>query len=282
MKHALAVLALVLASAASAGEPTTLGGTDFSFPALGALRAAAAQSPSLSPAPAAPAGDSVSMFPMAGTKGLAGYASSKAEADAAIGHWTRVLAAAGLEPGPASWESGVYVIPYSSPNGLALRRFAANPRQFAPKDPAALEADKARVTSAMKAAGLTLVAAPTARIDGLLPTYYVYYLAKTADTPEHEIQARVLDRGDDIDSALLSLSGVTVVETPRTYLAVYIGPRLSFVTLAAQDEAAARQKLAARVDYLRSQGCKVVGSKVLEDASMPEGYRWLAELYFFL
>src|SRR5207302_3367060 len=135
-----------------------------SMPVMKDLRAAAAAAPSLKPA--APAFDDLSMFPLAGKSVLLGWASTQEDSMAAVAHWKKVLAAAGLRPGTAQWENGYYTLPYESKDGRVVRRFDADPRQFAPKDEAALEADKALILAALSKAGLKTVAAPTSRIDG--------------------------------------------------------------------------------------------------------------------
>lgn len=251
---------------------------DFRLPALSHIRQSASSIPSMAGATA----DPISMYPMTGASALVGYADSESEYQAAVARWTGVLTAAGLTPGASTFEHGVYTLAYASADGKVLRRFDADPRQFAPKDPAALTADKELMLKALADAGMTVIWAPEARFEGMLPSYYVYYLGQAAATQERETQLRVLARGDDIDFDLLEAAGVKIVSKPKEWLMVYLGPQLSFVTSLAPDLEAAQKKLDKRVEYLKGQGMTIIGTRITAEAEMPAEYRYVARVYFFL
>lgn len=283
MRQSLVFAALLLAAAASAAELPTLGSTPFSMPSLKDLRAAAAAQPELSPRAAAdPASGSVAQFPLAGDYTLLGYADTQAEEQAAVASWTKILANAGLTPGQPTWDGSSYTIPYTSPDGRLLRRFSADPREFAPKDPAALQADEALVSAALAKAGLKVVAALDENIDGMLPTYDLYYLTLPDADHDRESQVRVLSNGDDIDYDILDQAGIDIVSKPKSWLAVYVGPAVSFVSLLSDTQDDAQQRLDTRVQWLQSQGAKIIGSRITEDPSAPAEYSYVARVYFFL
>jgi len=118
-------------------------------------------------------------------------------------------------------------------------------------------------------------------VDGglILPTYSLLYLAKADDVPEHETLLRVLKPGDDIDFSLFSAAGVNIIQTPKTWMMVYIGPEVGFVSMAAHDQDEAAKKLQARKDFLIQNGKKLIADRVLpmDDAD----YKFEIDLYFY-
>lgn len=276
-------LSLVASLAASASAETlTLGASDFRLPSRAELRAFAAAPETRAPAAVeSPAHDDPAFFPLAGKTALLGYADTEASARAAAALWTERLAALGLKPQPMKYAHGLYTIYYESRDGLVVRRFFADPRQFAPKDDAALEADKALTLAAMKEAGLTVFHAPTVRFDGDLPSYQIYYLTTGAADEEKELQPRVLARGDDIDFDILENAGLTIVSKPKPWILVYIGPQVGFVGMVSKTLEGADEKLAKRLEYLRGQGFAIIGSRVSEEPGTDSEYRFYARAYFY-
>ncbi|PMU88209.1 hypothetical protein, partial [Pseudomonas sp. GP01-A4] len=85
-----------------------------------------------------------------------------------------------------------------------------------------------------------VVTARVVDVDALLPTYSLLYLTKPDENPDHEARLRVLKPGDDVDFAVYRGAGVDVLQTPETWMMVYLGPEVGYVSMAGktQDEAA--------------------------------------------
>ncbi len=217
----------------------------------------------------------------AGKAVLFGYAKTDAEFHEALAYWTPVLSAAGISVGAASFntETGMYQIPYAAPGGKVVRAFLAEARQFPPKDEAGLRANMALAQDALAKAGLTVVAARVVNLDVLLPTYSLLYLAKADEVPEHERLLRVLKPGDDIDLDIIKTAAVTIVQTPETWMLVYIGPELGMVGMAAHDQDELDKKIQKRKDFLLQEGKVLIGQKIvpLDD---PE-WKLAVNLYFY-
>jgi hypothetical protein len=217
----------------------------------------------------------------AGKNFLFGYAKTDAEYQEALAYWTPVLSAAGIRVGAASFaaDTGMYQIPYTAPGGKAVRAFMADSRQFPPKDEPGLRANMALAQNALTAAGLPVISARVVNLEAILPTYSVLYLASANEVPEHERLLRVLNPEDDIDLDLIRSAGVTIVQTPKTWMVVYIGPELGMVGLIAHDQAELDKKIQARKDFLAQQGKKLIGEKILP-VDDPE-WKLEAQLYFY-
>lgn len=261
MNRARSLAALLLAASASAAERLP----DFGFTGAAALRAAAAKSEIAAPA-SVPADEirKSHLHAQAGREVLFGYAKTAGEfAEAAI-HWGQVLREAGLITGRPEFRAdiGLWTLPYKSRDGRVIRDFLADHRQFAPKDEAALRADMERSRRAAEAAGLTVVAASPLKLDGMLPVYSILYMTEPRAKAEREVRLRLLDaRGDDIDPAPFR-AHVAVVSQGKPWLMVYTGPQVGQVSLGAKDEESALKKLAARKEFLLSQGMTVLAEKI--------------------
>jgi hypothetical protein len=213
---------------------------------------------------------------------LFGYADNDAQFNEAAAYWTPVLKAAGITLGtPTYEEGGMYKIPYTATGGRVVRSFLADSQQFPPKDEAGLRSNMALAQDAMAKAGLSLISARVVNIDGglILPTYSLLYLTKADDVAEHEVLLRVLKPGDDIDFSVFSAAGVNIIQTPQTWMMVYIGPEVGFVSMAAHDQDEAAKKLQARKDFLLQNGKRMIAERVLplDDAD----YKFLVNLYFY-
>lgn len=276
MKKLLSAVVLLACPLSASAE--TRGLPSFDFTPLAALRAQ-------QPAPAAPAAlpaDVISrghMLIQAGKDVLFGHADTPEQFAEAVAYWNGVLSAAGIRPGVAEYKSGIFTLPYSTADGRVLRAFLAEPRQFAPKDDAALRANMELASRALTDAGLTPVSARVVNLEYLLPTYSILYLAEPGDSLAHETQIRVLKPGDDIDADLIEASGVTVVQTPKPWILVYIGPELGYVGLIAKTAEDLAARLEKRTAYLVAAGKRIVGSKLV--AVDDDEYKFGAELLFF-
>lgn len=275
MKNHFAALLLALVPAARAAEGAL---PAFEFKSAAGLRADKIVLVAPEPRPA----DVITrshMHAQAGKTSLFGYADTRAQFEEAVAHWSEVLRAAGIEPGTPNYNEGFFVLPYRAPAGLVIRDFMAEPRQFPPKDEAGLRANMALAQDALTRAGLTPISARVLNLDALLPTYSILYLAKAEAKPEHETRLRVLKPGDDIDMDMIRLSGVTMVQTPTSWMLVYIGPELGFVGMAARTMEEAELKLAKRTKFLVDAGKRIIGSKI-GPMGDPE-WRFAVDLYFF-
>ncbi|MFI5346526.1 MAG: hypothetical protein ACHQ51_09155 [Elusimicrobiota bacterium] len=233
-------------------------------------------------APRAASGDEISdyhMLAQAGKDSLYGYAQTPEQAAEATAYWSKALAGAGVQPGAATFADGMYRIPYKTADGRVIRDFLADPRQFPPKDENGLRANMALAQTALTKAGLTVVTARVINVDALLPTYSVLYLTKSDENPDHETRLRVLKPGDDLDVDVYRRAGVNVVQTPETWMMVYIGPELGYVTVIGKTQDEIAEKLAKRKEYLLSVGKTLIADKIvpLDDAD----YKFAAAIYFF-
>jgi hypothetical protein len=275
MKSA-AALCLLLASAARAQAPEGL-------PAFGAVGFAElrAMRPAAFPTPRAAAADVITanhLIVQAGTDVLFGYADNDADYQEAAAYWTSALKAAGVQPGTPSFEGGMYQIPYATGDGTVLVTFLADARQFAPKDEGALRADMALAQSALTRDGLTPLAARVINVDVILPTYLVLYKTKPDANPDHEARLRLLAPGDDMDFDVFRAAGLDVVETPKTWMMVYVGPAAGYVSLAAKSADDLAQKLSDREDFLAQNGKKVLATR---DFSIDDpDYKFGVGVYF--
>jgi hypothetical protein len=276
MRIVLVASALLLASGARAASSD--GWPSFGMMGFAQIRAMKSSLKT----PRAKAGDEISsshMLAQAGRDSLYGYAQTPEEAAEAAAYWTKVLTSAGVQPGAASFADGMYRIPYKTADGRVIRDFLADPRQFPPKDENGLRANMALAQSALAKAGLNVAAARVVNIEALLPTYSVMYLTKPDENPDHETRLRVLKPGDDIDFDVYRGAGVNVVQTPETWMLVYIGPELGYVTVVAKTRDEIAEKLAKRKNFLLSEGKRLIADKIvpLDDAD----YKFAAAIYFF-
>jgi hypothetical protein len=275
MRNVLAASLLLLTSGAFAASEGLPSFGSISFAQLRAIKSSI-------PTPKSKAGDEITdyhMIAQAGKDSLFGYAQTPEQAAEATAYWSKALNAAGVKPGAATFADGIYQIPYKTADGRVIRDFLADPRQFPPKDEAGLRANMAMAQSALAKAGLSVVAARVVNVDALLPTYNVFYLTKPDENPDHETRLRVLKPGDDLDADVYRGAGVNVVQTPETWMLVYIGPELGYVTVIGKTQDEIAEKLAKRKDYLLSEGKRLIADKILplDDAE----YKFAAAIYFF-
>lgn len=275
MRNLLAACLFAVPASAQTGLPA------FEFTSAAQLRAMTEQRAAI-PAPAAVAADVISsghMLVQAGKESLYGYAATKEQFEESVARWTAVLRAAGITPGAPEWKDTIFTLPYKTSDGRVLRTFLAEPVQFPPKDEAGLRENMALSLSSLRAAGLTPVAANVVNLVYLLPTYSILYLAEPAAAPAKETRLRVLMPGDDIDADLVKASGVTVVQTPKPWVLVYVGQELGYVGLVAKTREDIEARVAKRSAYLAEQGKKIVGAKIvpLDDPD----YKFAAGLLFF-
>lgn len=254
-----AALALAGLARAQSAEPFALTETGFA-----SLRAASAVLPAALPASApAPAPDEIDQDRFVAQAGavLYGYASDAATAAPAIAYWSAALKAAGVTPGAGIFADGMWQIPYQTGDGTVLRSFLADARQFAPKDDSALRGDMARAQAALARNGLAPVAARVVRVPELLPTYLIVYKTKPDANPDHESRLRVLAPGDDLDFSVYRAAGLDIVETPKTWMMVYVGPAAGYVGLWADSPADLAKVLADRESFLKSQGAEILAAR---------------------
>jgi hypothetical protein len=273
MKMVLSSLCLLLASASVAQG----------LPAFGSISFAELRSAKTNiETPRAKAGDVITAYHMiaqAGKNVVFGYADNAADAAEATAYWSGVLKAAGIQPGAATFADGMYQIPYTTADGRVLRDFLADARQFPPKDEAGLRDNMALTAAALNKAGLNVVASHVVNVDALLPTYKLLYLTQPNELPEHEVRVRVLKPGEDIDFDIYKNAGVNVIQTPETWMMVYVGPAVGYVTLWADSAENLDAKIAARRELLTGEGKKMID--VRREAIDDPTYKFGAALYFF-
>lgn len=274
MKTVLSSLCLLLASGAYAAE---------GLPAFGSV--SFAQLREVKPdvkVPRAKAGDVLTAYHMiaqAGKDSLYGHADNEADAAEATAYWTGVLKAAGIQAGASTFADGVYQIPYATADGRVLRDFLADSRQFPPKDEAGLRSNLARSEDALNKAGLDVVSEHVLDVDGVLPTYSILYLTRPNELPEHETRLRLLKVGDDLETGIYRGAGVDVIQTPETWMMVYIGPEVGYVSLISQTQEGLDAKVVKRREFLAGEGKRLIAER-RESVDNAE-YKFGAALYFF-
>jgi hypothetical protein len=277
IKAAAAACLLLAATAASAQSQGLPAFGSVSFSQLRALK-------SNLPTPRSAATDVITanhMLVQAGQKGtplLFGYADNADQYREAFAYWSAALEAAGISVGTPSFVDGMYQIPYATSDGSVLRTFLADPRQFPPKDEAGLRANMALAQSALSRDGLSLVAARVVNVDVILPTYLVLYRTKPDANPDHESQLRVLAPGDDMDFDVFRSAGLDVVQTPTTWMMVYVGPEAGYVSLISQTPDGLQKKLSDRVDFLTQESKKILATRTFS-VDDPD-YKFGAAVYF--
>ncbi|MFC1679228.1 hypothetical protein ACFL2T_03345 [Elusimicrobiota bacterium] len=282
-KYLIFVVSILTASASYAAQPPLLGSTGFGYAGTDLVRELAADVPE-TPGTVRDKAEGLHLIPRCGRDSLVGHAASEAEYKEALARWTAILSAAGIKVGEPEFRQDIdlYVIPYETGDGTVIRDFFADHKQFPPQDEPALRANRDLVAGRMAEAGLKTVASYLVDVEFLLPTYAIYYLAKAEEEPEHESQVRILDRGGDIDFELMERGGVDIVQRPRTWMMVYIGPEIGMVHRIAKTREEVEEKLRKRVEWLVEQGKVIIGTRIVELEEDPTSeYKYLADIYFY-
>jgi len=276
MRTILTALCLTLSSAAGAAAPAGL--PSFDATSFSQLRA---QKSELK-APRTTVADAITtnhMIVNAGTNILYGFVRTPEQAAEAIVYWSKALRDMGVQTGAATYEKGLYKIPYTTQDGRVIRGFLADTLMFPPKDEAGLRANMALAQAALAKAGMNVVAARVVDVESLLPTYLVLYLTDLDANPDHEKQLRVLKPGDDLDFGIYRGAGVDIIQTPKPWMMAYIGPRVGYVSFVAKTSEDIAAKLAKRKEFLLSQGKRLIADRT-EPFDHPE-YKFAAAIYFF-
>lgn len=274
----LALLAAALLSAAHAFASAPAAEFGYSGPAQ--LRASAAAVPSVAGGPADVI-DKSHLLAQCGKDALFGYAETPAQFEEAVALWNGILTHAGIRMGKPTFDKGFYTLPYEAADGLVLRDFTAEPRQFKPKDDASLRENRALISAALAQRGIPIVASYVVTIPEILPTYRLYYLAKEAKRPEDELQLRVLKPGDDIDFDLLAAKGIDILQKPESWMMVYLGRELGWVQRVAKTPEEAQKKLTDRVALLTGMGKVMIDARVSPLTPPFDDYRFLVSIYFY-
>lgn len=278
MKPLLTLVALACAVSVQAAQ--TVGSLPFADLGLLEIRQSAPAAPSLRGAPQDRL-DKDHLLAQAGREVLFGYADTDAEFAEALAFWTNVLAGAGISAGKSTFERGFYTIGYKTADGSVIRQFMAEPRQFKPKDDASLRDNRAMVLAALARRQVPVLTSYVLDFDFMLPTYAVYYLTQPKARLEDESQVRVLKPGDDIDFELLKKSGIDILQTPESWMMVYVGREVGYVSRIGKTREEIEKKAKERADWLVSQG-KVMIAVSIEPLSEPfEDYKFGAGLYFY-
>jgi hypothetical protein len=276
MKLVLSSLCLLLASVAFAASPAE------GLPTLANIFSQLRAPKSPMAVPSMKSGDVITSYHMiaqAGKDSLFGYADNEADAAEATAYWSGVLKAAGVQIGAPTFADGMYQIPYKTADGRVIRDFLADSRQFPPKDEAGLRANMALAKDALAKNGLGVVSARVLNVDSLLPTYSILYLTTANETAEHETRLRVLKPGDDIEFSVYRDAGVDVVQTPETWMMVYVGPEVGYVSMIAKTQDELDAKVAKRREFLAGENKKLIAER-RSSVDDPD-YKFGAALYFF-
>ncbi|MBI5242283.1 MAG: hypothetical protein HY922_01210 [Elusimicrobia bacterium] len=275
------LVAAFLANSAYASDVKLLGATGFDYVGIPQILALDQAGPPAFKAEPQDKIDKMHLLPRCGKSALFGYADTEAQAAEGIAMWTQILSNAGIKAGKPAYENGMYLLPYEASGGVEVREFMAEPRQFKPKDEQSLRENMAMVAGGMGKRGIPVIASYVVDLEFMLPTYSVYYLAKAEESRERETQVRVLKPGEDIDFDLLEKAGVDILQKPETWMMVYIGREVGFVSRIAKSQEEAEKKLKERVDLLTGMGKTMIGSRILPLAEPYEDYRFLVNIYFY-
>ena len=221
------------------------------------------------------------LSPRTGTRSLVGSAKTDEEYAEAIALWTGILAKAGIRTGAPTFQHGVWSLPYETGDGTVIREFMANAKQFKPKDEQALSDNKAMILGELRKRGLPVLASYELYLDFMLPTYSVYYLTREEKRREDELQVRVLKPGDDIDTAVFERAGVSVLQKPESWIMVYLGREVGFVTRAAKTREDAEKRVQQRVAELTAMGKVMIETRIEPLTDPFQDYHFWFGLYFY-
>ncbi|MFA5140225.1 MAG: hypothetical protein WC728_13420 [Elusimicrobiota bacterium] len=268
---------------AQAAELPSFAATDFKYMGIKALRESA---PPQAPAVKAEPQDRITkghLLVQCGNDKLLGFADTEEQYKETVSFWGAILGAAGIEMGQPSFKDKTIYIPYKTKDGSVIRDFLADPKQFKPKDEADLRANKDVIEGQLGKAGYKIIASHVLDLEYLLPTYKTYYLTKPNEAREHEAQVRILNRGEDIDFDVFEKEGTNILQKPNTWMMVYLGPELGFVTRIGKDRADIEKKIKDRVDYLVGVGKKMIDTRIheLKPEDQWEDYKFLGNIYFY-
>ncbi len=258
------LLAVSLAAAASPARAAD-GLPSFGFTGVSQIRRSLAEAPAAS-APRGAAADVVSrrhMHVQAGRDSLFGYADTPAEFAEVSAYIRGALLAAGVEPGTPELKSGMFSFPYKAPAGKVIRGFIADAKQFPPKDEAGLRDNMALAQRALADAGMPLVSARVLNLQAILPTYSLLYLTDRQENQVRETRLRLLNAREATDFDVFRAAGLRVVQVPKPWMMVYVGPEAGVVNMGAKDEETARKRLAERREYLVGQGKTILAERVV-------------------
>src|ERR1019366_7677304 len=103
--------------------------------------------------------------------------------------------------------------------------------------------------------------------------YSILYLTQPNELPEHETRLRVLKAGGDIEFDVFRGAGINVVQTPETWMMVYIGPEVGYVALSAQTREDLDARVAKRREFLAGEGKKLIAERrgIIDDPAYKFG-----------
>jgi hypothetical protein len=291
-------LVLILLAAALpvrfAAAQETLGSIGFEYLGFQHMRAA------LPPAASVMPGRALGVTPTAPEKVTAGYLLPRSgkqrvlysfpknmdENQAFLGRWTGILERAGFTPGANEYKENIIsVLPYAGNDGMVVRDFMAEPMQFKPKDPADLQANMDKISAAVKAAGLPVIASFTSDLEYFLPTYHLYYVTRYNEKSAEEKRLRIL-KAEGVDAKILEKAGVQVLQQAMAFdgsidvRTVYIGREIGKVTRWGDTREDIDKKVAGFKEFLAEQGGTFIEAVVRE--LPPDSYKnFEVDLYFF-
>jgi hypothetical protein len=284
MKTAVTFLLASLAmQAAQAAELPSFASTDFKYMGIKAVQETAqAELPAVKAQPQDRI-EKAHLMVTCGKDKLIGRADTEVQYQEAVSFWRSILTSAGIEMGQTEFKDRLIFMPYKTQDGSVIRDFRADPKQFKPKDDADLRANKDLIEGQMGKAGYKIIASHVIYVDFILPTYKTYYLTKPDEKPEREDQARILNHGEDIDFDVFEKEGINILQKPKSWMMVYLGPELGFVSLIGKDRADIDRKVKERVDYLVGRGKKMIDTRIheLKPEDQWQDYKFQGNIYFY-
>lgn len=227
------------------------------------------------------------LMPVTAASKIISYSKTKAQFEEFSAKWKPVLLQNGLKPAKTFYdeENGFGYIEYESPEGYAIRDFIADRMDYDALKPAAINAVKNQVKTALSKANLQTVAVLDLNMSIFRPTFRQYYLTKFNENADKEIRIRQLDLGADDDLDVVK-NRLNIIRIDRNSQVFHIGPRMNCKWKIGKDEKDMAERIAAYKEYLKENGFEFVGYKV-HDLETPadfggEKYTLLANIYFFL
>ena len=82
---------------------------------------------------------------------------------------------------------------------------------------------------------------------------------------------------------MFEAAGINVLQKPNTWMMVYLGPELGFVSRIGKTREEIDKKVQDRMDYLVGLGKKMIGTRIHELSAEDqwEDYKFVGNIYFY-
>ncbi|OGS10709.1 MAG: hypothetical protein A2234_08710 [Elusimicrobia bacterium RIFOXYA2_FULL_58_8] len=247
------------------------------------------------PAPQAPAQDlragevltRLHLMPQAYKSAISSFVKDDKEFAEFTSMWNPILQKAGFAIGEISFRADIKlaVINYTSPQGLVLRRFMADPLNYDALNPTDMHNLRQELTVSLSKNDMPAAASFYIKSELFRPTFVIYYVTKGGENDDHEKQLRIFKPGDDIDYDLLQKAGVNIVKRDNAFTMVYAGKLIGFKSRVAVDETAAAVKILEFRKYLAENKKEFIGSATHKFATPfvvgAATYNYFFNVYFY-